>query len=130
LNKFDQKSIYDFNVKNTYPYYSHIVMNDEEKINTWAIFWYATVYFKNGLSLHPLNSMVINTGHDGSGTHCEESCSFEVKLEMDDREGFFPKNLIVDQSINSRLANYYKSLKKPFVIRVVNKLKRILKGNK
>lgn len=127
LNKFDKNQIHDFNVNNSYPYYSHLVMNQEKKINTWAIFWYATVYFNNGLSLHPLTSMIANIGHDGSGIHCGKSCYFEVELERNNKENLFPTNISIDESINNRLTQYYNSLKKPFLIRAINKLKRILK---
>jgi len=125
LNKFDKKRKYDFNIKDTYPYYSHIVMNQKNKINTWAIFWYATVFFQNGLSLHPINSMVKNVGHDGSGVHCGKSYSFDVELEMNYNGNNFTKNISVNETINNRLANYYRSLKKTFLIRILNK---IIKG--
>ncbi|MFT6127432.1 MAG: hypothetical protein ACJAVA_001922 [Flavobacteriaceae bacterium] len=42
-------------------------------MNTWAIFWYATVFKREGLSLHPSKSLVNNIGHDSSGDNCGES---------------------------------------------------------
>ena len=40
------------------------------KIDSWAIRWYWTLFNNNGLSLFPRDSLVINIGMDGSGTHC------------------------------------------------------------
>lgn len=128
IDKFDKKKIFDFNVNNSYPYYSHILMNYENKINTWAIFWYASVYFNNGLSLHPITSFVNNIGYDNSGTHCGKSCDFEVKLENKYKEKLFPLKIEINDNINKKLAIYYKSLKKPFYLRAVNKLKKLIKG--
>ena len=72
--------------------------------------------------------MVTNIGHDGSGVHCGESCFFDVKLEIFDNSNVFPKNICLNEIANNRLAYYYKSLKKPFFVRAINKLKKILKG--
>jgi len=35
----------------------------------WGIRWYWSVFCQNGLSLFPPQSLVRNTGQDGSGTH-------------------------------------------------------------
>ena len=129
LRQFDKSKVYDFNIKNSYPYHSHIVMNSEKKINTWAIFWYATVYFNQGLSLHPLKSFVENIGHDGSGMHCGDSCGFQVEIEKDYIEDMFPKIIAVKESVNYELARYYKGLKKSIVTRIINKLKKMITGN-
>jgi hypothetical protein len=42
LKIFDKKMIYDFNLNNSYKYFDQIIQNKEGKINTWAIFWYAS----------------------------------------------------------------------------------------
>jgi|GEM_PF-484341 ubiquinone/menaquinone biosynthesis C-methylase UbiE len=39
----------------------------------WDIRWYASVFIKQGLCLHPGKSLVRNIGHDNSGEHCGES---------------------------------------------------------
>jgi len=126
LSMFDKKKIKDFNVENSYEYYSHIVLNHKKKLNTWAIFWYATVYFNDGLSLHPKKSFVNNIGHDNSGIHCGENCSYDVDIELSYGLNDFPEKVELLDSINKDLSIYYKSLKKPILTRVVNKIKKTL----
>jgi hypothetical protein len=41
----------------------------KNKIDSWAIVWYLTVFMQQGLTLFPTQSLVTNIGFDGSGTH-------------------------------------------------------------
>jgi len=51
--------------------FSHLAQQQlEGKTNSWAIYWYACVFEKNGLTLYPSKRLVQNIGHDGSGVHC------------------------------------------------------------
>jgi hypothetical protein len=43
--------------------------NHEGTMKTWAVKWYASWYFKNGISLFPKSTLVYNMGQDGSGEH-------------------------------------------------------------
>lgn len=78
------------------------------KNNSWAIFWYYTVFQLNGLVLYPKNSMVNNNGFDGSGTHCgdqeiERSIFIERPLTM-------VKDIYIDHVARKELIKYlYKS---------------------
>jgi hypothetical protein len=44
-----------------------LMMNIENKMKTWAIKWYASILLADGLCLYPTESLVKNTGNDGSG---------------------------------------------------------------
>jgi hypothetical protein len=44
--------------------------NAKGTLKTWAVFWYASVFQRRGLCLHPRSSLVKNIGFDGSGTNC------------------------------------------------------------
>ena len=128
IKKFDKTSVFDFNIRNSYPYYSHLIMNKDRKFNTWAIFWYASVYFNNGLSLHPLESFVNNIGHDGSGSNCENNSNFQVKLESAYVDNLFPKKIEINKKIVDELEKYYKGLNKSIFIKIIRKLNKIIKG--
>ena len=65
-----------FNINNQYDFFSHLTMNVDGKLNTWAIKWYASVFLTNGLCLHPSHSFVNNVGHDGSGENCGEDLKY------------------------------------------------------
>ena len=61
-----------FTINGSNPAYrNHLEMNLNGILNTWAIFWYASVYLNDGVSLHPYPSLVQNIGFDGSGVHCD-----------------------------------------------------------
>ena len=71
---------YDFTYGNKYKAYYQIRANLHGKRNTWAVFWYATIYFNNGLCLNPRMSFADNIGMDGSGAHCGKSNVYKANI--------------------------------------------------
>lgn len=60
----------DFNLNGAHNNFeAQLRENASKKNNTWAIFWYYSVFVRNGLCLHPYKSLVRNIGHDGSGVN-------------------------------------------------------------
>ncbi len=51
---------------------TQLELNKSGVLNTWAIFWYASVFLRGGTSLHPFPSLVQNIGFDGTGENCGE----------------------------------------------------------
>jgi len=60
-----------FNYDNVLNFDEQLKANIDGKIKTWAILWFSTVYFNNGLCLTPKYSFVENIGMDGTGIHCD-----------------------------------------------------------
>ncbi|GAB4333185.1 MAG: hypothetical protein OHK0038_09220 [Flammeovirgaceae bacterium] len=56
-----------FNLEGNYEFSKQLIGNINKSINTWAIKWYASIFEKNGLALHPYPSLTQNIGADGSG---------------------------------------------------------------
>ena len=87
-----------------------MIQNKNGEIDTWAIFWYATIFKNNGLCLSPNTSYVHNIGLDNSGEHCQYEHTFKFpKLNTNE-------NFLFDQSITKEnkyafnlLKKYYKS---------------------
>lgn len=69
VRKFDPATIQRFNLDGSYNFWKQVIENIEGRINTWAVFWYATVFQHDGLCLNPYVSYVRNIGFDGSGVH-------------------------------------------------------------
>lgn len=69
---FDKENISSFNLDGSIDFFSQIISNRKNKIDTWAIYWYASIFINNGLCLNPVQSFVSNIGHDGSGVHCSQ----------------------------------------------------------
>jgi acetyltransferase-like isoleucine patch superfamily enzyme len=76
----DSAAIDRFNIRGSADFYDQLKRNQYGEIYTWAVKWYASWYFKNGLALHPSKSLVSNIGFDGSGVHCNESNQFKTEL--------------------------------------------------
>lgn len=58
-----------FNCGGAYDYFAMMRRQMDGKTNSWAIRWYWAVFKASGLVLFPPQSLVANTGADGSGTH-------------------------------------------------------------
>jgi GT2 family glycosyltransferase len=71
---------YRFDLDGAYAFKEHLRLNIIGQISTWAIFWYASVFLKGGLSLHPACSLTANIGHDGSGVNCKGTDAFKIRI--------------------------------------------------
>lgn len=80
LREMRPADIRRFNLDGAYDYFSQVRANAEGRINSWAVFWYATVFRAGGLCLHPRLSLVNNIGVDGSGVHGDCSNVYEVAV--------------------------------------------------
>lgn len=77
---FTKTDIHRFNLDGTIDYWKQAMDNRSGKLKTWAVYWYASVYKRQGLCLHPRSSLVNNTGHDGSGVNCGKETRFTASL--------------------------------------------------
>ena len=71
IKLMDEKQAWnEFTLNNTFPSFKdQVYQNLNGSINTWAIFWYLSVFLNKGTSLHPTKSLVQNIGFDGTGIH-------------------------------------------------------------
>lgn len=70
VREWNKDDIKRFNLDGATNFWWQVEANYSGQINTWAIFWYATIFRNNGLCLNPAQTFVDNIGHDGSGVHC------------------------------------------------------------
>lgn len=97
-----------FNYDNTHDFFRQIEENHYGILNTWAIFWYATIFEAKGLCLKPACSLVNNHGRDGSGERDGQ------KLTLSDIDHLvlnFPPDPIVNESEEKRLSRYFRENK-------------------
>jgi len=69
-----------FNLDGSVNIWEQVLHNLDGKADTWAVFWYASLFSRGGLSLYPSRSLVQNAGMDGSGQHCLATSIYENKL--------------------------------------------------
>ena len=86
-----------FNIDGADPYmWLQIEENISGKINTWAIFWYATIFLKHGLCIAPTTSLCKNIGFDNSGVHCSENQAQTIETSIDYKITNFPKRVHIN----------------------------------
>lgn len=79
IETWTSKEINTFNLDGSYDFWSQIVDNDNGKLNTWAAFWYSTIFENKGFCLSPSSSLTQNIGLDGSGANCSYSNAYQSK---------------------------------------------------
>lgn len=109
---FTDEMKFRFNIEGSEPgNWSQIEQNASGKINTWAIFWYASLFLKNGLCLAPTKSLVRNIGLDNSGVHCGESPKQIIKESIDFKVDRFPERIEITQDEYKKNVKFFKALR-------------------
>jgi len=128
LNIFTKKMIYEFNFDNSENFFSQVIDNKNGKINSWAVYWYATIFLNEGLFLCPKYSFTRNIGFDGSGVHCSESVTFDMNPTQN-YNITFETNIKESKKAREAHIEYFNSLKVSFYKRVLNKIKRYFESS-
>ncbi len=82
ISTWSEQDIRRFNLDGRINFWKQVVLNHKGQLNTWAIFWYASIFENQGLCLNPSRSYVVNTGHDGSGENCRKADHFSSFQEL------------------------------------------------
>lgn len=108
LLKWTNKQIRKFNLNDSYNFYSQIIRNNIGAIDTFAIFWYATIFKNKGFTLFPKKSLVINNGIGKDATHTKKT-NFFINHKISQKKSFiFPDEVIEDTIISKKIENYFK----------------------
>ncbi len=110
---------FKLNINNVYDNFNDIMRNQSGAINTWAVFWYASILLKKGLCLSPSMSLTNNISIDSSGTNFSYSTQkYETPLAKGPITHFPDK-------IEDAYVSFYKSHKLGFWGHVKSKSKKI-----
>ncbi|OPL15704.1 MAG: sugar transferase [delta proteobacterium ML8_D] len=112
-----------FNLDGSHNFWSQVEGNKLGKLNSWAIFWYASVFKNQGLCLHPCQSLTNNIGHDGSGIHCGNSKKFTVS-PIDKPISYFETSIKEDQLALARMKSFYRRHDGNIIQRLAGSLKQ------
>ncbi len=69
ISQFDAQKIHQFSIEGSMNFWKQIIEFKNGRNNSWAIRWYASIFLRGGLTLNPLQSLINNIGHDGTGIH-------------------------------------------------------------
>lgn len=126
VKAFNWRQRRDFDLGGTQVFWPQVTQNVKGRINTWAIFWYATIFRRGGLCLNPKVSFVTNIGHDGSGVHCGTS-DIDQARSLNTKTGIrLPSSVTENGHAVSAIRSYYIAQRRPIWVRVINKLSRML----
>src|SRR5690606_7815149 len=81
--QFDKQKTKDFSVEGKMNYWKQLLDFKNNKNNSWAIRWYASVFLNNGLVLYPSKSLVEIIGHDGTGVHSNMEDIYQVTISRE-----------------------------------------------
>jgi hypothetical protein len=127
ISEFSKDDIKKFDLDSGSGFWSQVIANKEERINSWAIFWYVTIFKKDGLCLNSTQPFVKNIGHDGSGVHCGNCDLYSDNLLAHQPILFFEKQIIENSIAIKRIRAFFQLQKKPLHIKAINKFKKIIK---
>tara|TARA_Y200000002_G_C22672043_1_gene660464 strand:+ start:535 stop:1425 length:891 start_codon:yes stop_codon:yes gene_type:complete len=133
LNKIRKKQIYfdvKKNFKGRFDYlsigsYLSLLLNYRSKINTWAVYWYYLIFKKNGLTITPFKTLVINTGFNLKSTNTK--INYYHKLSI--KKNTLGKNIVykkpfLDEITHYKLKKLY--LKKNLFLIIFVKIKELI----
>jgi hypothetical protein len=75
-----QRLTHRFDLDGAYPYTRMLEDQIAGRNNSWAVRWHASCFLRSMLTLYPCRSLVVNIGHDDSGTHSGSTDAFDVEL--------------------------------------------------
>lgn len=118
--------IYEFNRRNTIDFIKMLKDQINNKNDSWAIRWHASLFINNKYCLHPVKPLIKNIGFDSSGTH---NSTFLIKqeiidninislIDVEDSEWFY------SEFVGKTHDSFFKSQSKNIFKRVFNLLKR------
>jgi len=91
----DRATLHRFDLNGRYKYSKILRAQLRNKVDSWAVFWYVTVFTRNGLVLYPSKTLVQNLGFDGSGVNCTVSKFDQDELDPNYRVRSFPESIAV-----------------------------------
>ncbi|BAK78305.1 sugar transferase [Pseudogulbenkiania sp. NH8B] len=123
IESWSTKDISAFNLDDAYSFWEQVQLNHQKKINTWAIFWYATIFSHKGLCLNPAQTLVLNIGIDGSGENCGTTAIYTSQLSR--KSNFsWPREHKESSLALERIKHFYKNNNPSIARRIARKLKR------
>ena len=122
INQFSPSDIKRFNLDGANNFWMQMVLNRKKKLDTWAIYWYATIFKNNGLCINPTESFVRNIGFDGSGNHTFNATYKDNKILNKKKQINF--DIVVEENIFiiNQIKEYYLNSKRNFLLKIYDRI--------
>jgi len=124
INTFTRQQVREFNLDGYHKFWRQVKENYSGRRDTWAIFWYASIFLRRGLCLHPSVSLIQNIGHDSSGKNCPGTDIYTVALRKTPIS-YFEEEQWENPEALRRIQMYFRSTRPSFLQRLQNRLREI-----
>jgi Glycosyl transferase family 2 len=118
ISQFNTEKKHQFSIEGSMNFWKQIEEFKSGKNNSWAIRWYASIFLKGGLTLHPSQSLINNIGHDGTGIHSGLNDIYNVVINPQPIH-FFPEKIKEDQQAYLSIKEFLKNRKGSFWQRIL-----------
>jgi hypothetical protein len=123
IENFSFKERMQFSFSGIANFWRQLKGNRKGRINTWAIFWYATIFKNKGLCLTPKKSYAKNIGFDGTGVHTNAQNAYKNERVLNEQSIFnFDKIKVKESDLAIKKAYRF------YFMEDLTKLLRKLKG--
>lgn len=127
LARWPRDRIRRFNIGGGYDYWGDIRRNADGVMNTWAVFWYASLFEQGGLCLSPARSHVVNIGIDGSGTNSGSLDIYRLVTAAGTVPAEWPAEIAEDRDAWEKIRDFLQSQRPPWWRRAASRAKWMLK---
>ncbi len=108
--QFNRQKIHGFSIEGRMNYWKQLLDFRQGRNQSWAVRWYASVFLRNGLVLHPAKSLIENIGHDGTGVHSIIEDTYDVTLSRKPVT-CFPDHITEDRAALDAIKHFFKHRK-------------------
>jgi hypothetical protein len=112
MAEWDKSKIRRFNLDGNCEFWDQVKNNALGTLNTWGVFWYATIFEHDGLCLNPAISYVENIGQDKSGENCDDTNIYSNSVNQN-RLVSFPESISESALALTRTQQFCSSLVVP-----------------
>lgn len=129
IKSWSKSKIKRFNLDGAQNFWSQVLGNKSGRLNTWAIFWYATIFENGGLCLNPSTSLVLNIGLDGTGENCVATSAIKWEGDFYSHLPRLPCKVVENEAAAHRIYNYYRITRGSLIRRILKNLLRVVRRN-
>jgi len=124
IKEMTKEKIKKLNLDGTRNIWQQVIANKNEKLNTWAVYWYSKMIQNDALSINPTVSYVKNIGLDGSGENCGNNDFQKSKLSRK-RDFDFPSFPLKENIIAvDRIKKFHREKRGNLFVRGLKKIYR------
>ncbi len=126
MKEFSRADIKRFNLEGADNVWIQVILNKYGYTDTWAVYWYATIFKNGGLCLNPIKSFIGNIGHDGSGSNCNDLSFKDNQVLNINNNVTFVANIHEDGKVVKQIQSHLETINKSILVKTVNKVARMI----